>query len=165
MSITVGEIVKAQGIKGEVKIIALTDDALCFKNFKKLSVEGTILNVEAVRTEGRSVFIKFKEIADRNAAEALVGKRIEAERAVMGKLPAGRYYIADLIGSKVVCSDKCLGILTDVLQNGAADVYVVDGGKIMFPALKDLLTSIDPENKIITLDEQKFGEVAVYNEV
>ena len=54
----------------------------------------------------------------------------------------GEYYIADIIGSKVITDeDKILGTLTDVLQTGANDVYVVktkDGKEYYYHPLKNV---------------------------
>jgi 16S rRNA processing protein RimM len=161
--IEVGKIVKAQGIKGEVKVLSLTDDTLRFKNFKSLYIsDSQKLEIETIRLDGLVVFIKFAEILDRNGAEALVGKHLMIERNEATPLPEGRYYISDLIGSAVLVDGKQIGKLTDILQHGAADVYVLDKGKIMFPALKTLLKNVDISAKKIELDAKVFDEVAVY---
>lgn len=164
--IAIGEIVKAQGIKGEVKILSLTDDALRFKKLKSLYIsEDKKFEIETIRVDREMVYIKFKEILDRNGAETLVGKTVMIDRKDAVKLPEGSYFISDLIGCKVISDGKNIGKVTDVLQHGAADVYVLDSGKIMFPALKNLLVKVDTENKTIEVDSFKLSEVAVYDEV
>ena len=61
-------------------------------------------------------------------------------------------------------SGRLIGTLEDVLQNGAADVYVFRGGEfgeVMVPALKDLMLSVDVANKKIVMSRNRLAEVAV----
>jgi 16S rRNA processing protein RimM len=166
--LVIGKIVKAQGIKGEVKLVPITDDVSRFNALKKVFIDGYgTINVETVRIDVDVVYVKFEGINTRNDAEALKDKFVSVERAEAVPLPEGRYYIVDLIGSTIVCGKETVGTLTDVLQNGrAADVYVVaaKGGKtVMFPIVAGVLQSVDLERKRIIVNEKRFSEVAVYD--
>ena len=113
------------------------------------------------------VYIKFKIVNDRNAAELLRGADIAVERSLLGKPAKGRFFIADLLGSEIICDGKKLGELMDILQNGGVDVYVVKlvkGGTLMFPALKDLLIEVSVEKKSIELEPIRLSEVGVYED-
>lgn len=163
--ITIGVIVKAQGIKGEVKIYPLTDNTDRFANLEKVYIKGKEYGIESVKELVNGLFIKLAGVNDRNASEALKGANVEIERKDAVKPEEGRYLIVDVIGSKVVADGVELGILTDILQNGCADVYCVSGDKpFMFPALKDVIIDIDTDNKIITLEPIRLQEVAVYED-
>ena len=70
--LTVATILKPQGIRGEVKVKALTDTAEDLKAFKKLLIDGVEYPVLSVRAQGEFAFLGLKGIADRNAAELLV---------------------------------------------------------------------------------------------
>ena len=103
---------------------------------------------------------------DRDAAEKLRGKELTVprEEAVIAD---GRVFIADLIGCEVSFTDgETLGVLEDVLQYGAADVYVVRGakGRVLFPALARVIKEEDPSAGVIALDREAFSEVAVYED-
>lgn len=165
--LTIGKIVKAQGIKGEIKVAAITDCAFDFKCLKEVFIgENQRYKVEFLRVLDIFVFIKLEGVDDRNAAEALVGKYLLASRQDMPPLEEGRYYITDLLGAEVADEKgNNLGMLCDILQHGAADVYVMNarGKTVMFPALKKLLKSVDVQNKVITVDAEVFSEVAVYD--
>lgn len=165
-NLVIGKIVKAQGIKGEVKVVAITDDALRFNGLKNAIVDGEKFSVDYARVTGDSVFVKFTGIDTRNDAELLVNKFISVSREDAVKLPENSWFIVDILGCKVFVGQKCIGTLVDILQNQNVDVYVVGDGdrEIMFPALKDLLKNVDTVNKKIVLDEKRFGEVAVYND-
>jgi 16S rRNA processing protein RimM len=79
----------------------------------------------------------------------------------------GEHYIVDLIGITVLDENGVkLGVLKDVLQHGAADVYVVHGLKsFMFPAVKRVITSVDIDAGILRVDSRTLEEVAVYDVV
>ena len=76
-------------------------------------------------------------------------------------LEEGEYYIADLIGCDVVgdpesgdLAGRKLGVVKDVLQTGANDVYVVekpDGGELLFPVIPDCIRQVDVEQGVITV--------------
>lgn len=159
----IGKIVKAQGIKGEVKIIPITDDVLRFNKLKKATVKGNEMTVEYSRVQGGCAFVKFKGVDNRNDAELLQNEFVSVAREDAVKLPENTWFIVDILGSKVFVGDKEIGALVDVMQNSAVDVYVVSDGKteVMFPALKNLILKVDTDKKVIILDEKRFKEVAV----
>ena len=74
--LTVGEVLKPQGIRGELKIKPFTDDAEVFCAFSRVFVGDTPYKVLSVRTGGGAVFLGLKGVADRNAAELLRGKQV-----------------------------------------------------------------------------------------
>ncbi|MEG2457052.1 MAG: ribosome maturation factor RimM [Clostridia bacterium] len=166
LTLTIGEIVKAQGIKGEVKVVPITDNVLRFKVLKRVFIDGNReLKVESFRIDGNIVFLKFVGINTRNDAELLANHLINVPRDEAVTLPEGSHFIVDLIGCKVICEGKQIGALVDVLQNGAADVYIMssNGKTIMFPALSDLLISVDTNARVIEVCKSRFDEVAVYD--
>lgn len=166
MFITIGEILKAQGISGEVKVKPLTDDISRFKKLKKVFIAGKELDVLSVRINDGFVFLKLGGISDRNNAQLLTGKMLEIDRADAVELPQNTYFIADVIGCLVRLSDGTfVGKVDYVYQNGAADVFEVIGEKnVMFPFLNDLIISVDLTEKIIVLDKNEFQKVAVYED-
>ena len=88
------------------------------------------------------------------------------DRANAIKLPEGRYFISDIIGCAVTDTEgKQYGKLTDVLETGANDVYVIKGDKtLMVPALKKLLSSVDIQAKAIVLDAAVLEEVGLFED-
>ena len=87
--------------------------------------------VAKVRMAGEAksniIAILFDEINDRNAAESLVGAKLYMEDSELAPLPEDTYYVKDLIGLKVISFDdsKSIGIIKDVIQNTAQDIYVI----------------------------------------
>ena len=100
--IVIGEIVKAQGVKGELKIMPMTDNEERFLKLKSVVIDGETRDVTSARVSPNGVFITINGVDDRNAAELLRGKKISVTRENAVKPPKGRYFIVDLIGIVVV---------------------------------------------------------------
>lgn len=154
----VGVITTTHGVRGEVKVFPTTDDSARFKELKKVLLdtgkETLELEIAGVKFFKNLVILKFKGIDDINEVEKFkkCGLYVAREDAVA--LDENEYFIADLIGLKVWSDeDEELGELTDVLQTGANDVYVVrqEGGEeLLLPAIKECVKEVDlKEGKIL----------------
>ena len=155
----VGVISSTHGIRGEVKVFPTTDDVKRFK--KKMEVildtgEGEkLLKVESVKFFKQMVILKFHEFDSINDVERYKGKALYVTRENAVPLEEGEYYIADLIGMEVVEENgDILGVLKDVIETGANDVYEVlmgDGKTILLPAIRECILKINPEEKRMTV--------------
>ena len=126
----VGVISNTHGIRGEVKVYPTTDNVRRFDDLKEVILdtgkEQLNLHVTSVKYFKNMVILKFKEFDNINDIIPYKGMDLLVTRENAIPLEEGEYYIADIIGSKVITDeDKILGTLTDVLQTGANDVYVV----------------------------------------
>ena len=159
----VGVIANTHGIRGEVKVYPTTDDINRFKKLKKCILdtgkEYIDLNVESVKFFKNMVILKFKESNNINDIECYKGKDILVSRDNAVKLEKGEYYIADILGAKVILEDGSeFGVLEDVMQTGANDVYVVktlDNKEVLLPKIDECVKKLDIENKIVTVHIMK----------
>ena len=159
----VGVIANTHGIRGEVKVYPTTDDINRFKKLKKCILdtgkEYIDLNVESVKFFKNMVILKFKEYNNINGIECYKGKDILVSRDNAVKLEKGEYYIADILGAKVILEDGSeFGVLEDVMQTGANDVYVVktlDNKEVLLPKIDECVKKLDIENKIVTVHIMK----------
>lgn len=151
----VGVISSTHGIRGEVKVFPTTDDPDRFRKLKQVILdtgrEQKDLEIEGVKFFKQFVILKFKGIDNINDIEKYKGKSLYVTREHAVKLKKDEYFIADLIGMTVKEEDGAiLGTVSDVLQTGANDVYVValaDGGEVLLPAIKDCILSVDMEKR------------------
>lgn len=164
----IGQIIKPQGVKGEIKVKVLSEDENRFLDLKTVYIKEKDsykpLEVLDSDTRGEFAYINIADVCDRNEAEKYRNMYLYIDRENALKLEDGRYFICDLIGIDVYTEkDEHIGTLTDILQNGGADVYVVKGNKqLMFPALKRLIIKTDIASKKIIVDSEVLSEVAVY---
>jgi 16S rRNA processing protein RimM len=155
----VGVISSTHGVRGEVKVFPTTDDVNRFKKLKTvildLGREQKTLNIESVKFFKNMVILKFKEFNDINEIEKYKGKDLLIHREQAVKLGPDENFIVDLIGLKVVTDEgKEFGTVTDVLQTGANDVYVIqtpEGKEYLFPAIKQCILDVDLDEQVMTV--------------
>ena len=166
----IAQILRPHGIWGEVKVYALTDDLSRFKNLREAFLERQgqyePVVVDGSKMAGDAVVLHIEGFDTPEEAEKLRGVYLCVDRQHAVKLPAGTYFVADLIGCRVFSTDGAdLGRLTDVLETNANDVYVIDGERrLMVPALKKLLHKVDVEQKLIELDSGVLSEVGCFED-
>ena len=155
----VGVITTTHGIRGEVKVFPTTDDAARFKKLKKVLLdtgsEKLELEITQVKFFKNLVILKFSGIDSINDVEKYRGKSLFVTRDQAVKCEEDEYYIADLLGVKVLTEEgQVLGHIADVLQTGANDVYVIehrDGKEYLFPAIKQCILNVDLEKQEMTV--------------
>ncbi len=158
-TLRVGVISSTHGIKGEVKVFPTTDDAARFKKLKTVILdtgrEQMTLNIQSVRFFKNMVILKFKEFNDIDEIGKYKGRDLLIHRDQAVKLEPNENFIVDLIGLSVVTDEgEDFGIMKDVLQTGANDVYVIEhksGKEYLFPAIKDCILKVDLEKKEMTV--------------
>lgn len=146
----VGVITTTHGVRGEVKVFPTTDDAGRFKQLKNVILdtgkEQLKLEITQVKFFKNLVILKFKGIDNINDVELYKGKGLYVARENAVKLSKNEYFIADLIGLSVTSDEgEALGNITDVLQTGANDVYVVEqenGSELLIPAIRDCILDV-----------------------
>ncbi|MBO4391293.1 MAG: 16S rRNA processing protein RimM [Lachnospiraceae bacterium] len=168
----IGVVTSTHGLKGEVKIYPTTDDPGRFKKLKETILGerepdhfsgsgnanytipvGTKLHPESVKFFKQFVIVKFKEFGTIEQVEPLKGRELWVDRDNAVKLAPGEHFIADLIGLKIVSDEgEDLGVLSDVLQTGANDVYEVklpSGKELLIPVIPDCILEINEEEGFI----------------
>ena len=149
----VGVITSTHGVRGEVKVFPTTDDMNRFKKLKTVILdtgkEHKTLTVEQVKFFKNMVILKFKGFDNINDVEMWRQKDLLITRDQAVKLSPDENFIVDLIGLTVVTDEgETLGVMKDVLQTGANDVYIVktsSGKEILLPAIKDCILKVDLE--------------------
>ncbi len=150
----IGVITTTHGVRGEVKVFPTTDDPMRFKKLKQVILdtgkEQIELEVAGARFFKNLVILKFKGIDNINDVEQYRQKSLYVTRENAVPLGENEYFIADLIGLKVVSDEgEELGDLSDVLQTGANDVYVVSKENtpdLLIPAIRDCIKQVDIES-------------------
>ena len=153
----VGAIASVHGIKGEVKVFPTTDEPTKFKKLKsvilKTEKEEREIALQSVRFFKNMFIVKFQGIESPEDAQKYRGATLWIAREQAVPLRENEYYRADLIGLTVVTEDgEELGILTDVLETGANDVYEVtlsDKKTALFPAIRECIKEVDVEKGYI----------------
>ncbi len=154
--VVTGRIVGPFGIKGEVKLVSMTE-------FPERFESGNYVNLKLANGKKRRLHIKHSQmhkdmlilsldgVVNRNDAEELRKAEAYVTEEELFDLPAGRYYVFDIIGLQVVTEDgQDVGKVTEVLQGGAHDVYETSTG-VLIPAVKEVVLDIDTDSGRIVI--------------
>ena len=150
--LVVGKLRRPHGLRGEILMEILTDfpgrldaDVVVYAGD-----EHQPLSIMSTRKHRQALLVTFDGYDDRESVGELRNKFVYVRADDRPPLPDGKYYFHELIGLQVV-TDKGenLGELTDILETGANDVYIVkpsnDGKDILLPAIDPVILKIDLE--------------------
>ena len=156
--ITVGKVVKAHGIKGELKIYPFSGRPDDFRGYRLLTmvepVQGLVkpYEVELCRPLGDLVLLQLAGLAGRSAAEGLRGWEVRIDRELLPVLGAGTFYWHELKGLSVLSdTGQKLGRITSILATPAHDILVITGagGEYLIPAIAECVVGLAPDGKAL----------------
>ncbi|MGB7804285.1 MAG: ribosome maturation factor RimM [Actinomycetota bacterium] len=155
-TVVVGAVTKAHGLRGEVSIQIRSDNPDRFAvGSTVLLPDGRTLTVERAQRHGKALLVRFTQVADRNAAEAIRGQELSVPESWLPALDDGEYWPFQLEGCTVTTeAGRALGTLTDVIANPANDLWVArddDGTETLVPALRDVIVEVDIEAKRVVV--------------
>ena len=159
----VGVITTTHGVRGEVKVYPTTDEPERFLDLDYVLLdtgkELRRLDIKNVRFFKNLVILKFDGIDNINDIEKYKGRDLWIPREEAQELDEDEYYIADLLGMKVLLEDGTeFGTLKDVMETGANDVYIVNSvehGEVLLPAIKECKLDVDVEAGTMTVHLMK----------
>ncbi len=155
-----GTVLKPKGLKGEVKVLPVTDYPERFLERKAYFIGKTGDNAVVGKVVRASLsrgfaWLFFEGIESREQAEAICGMNLYIEEQDLMAMPQGRAYLHDLIGLAVLDgSGREAGVVTDVLAMPAHEVYEVtmSGGRIvLLPAIEEFIEEIDTERRLMVV--------------
>lgn len=161
--ISIGKVLKPRGLKGEIKVLPLTENAE--RRFKK----GNILFVQGLKGEEHStytinkvsfsskntVFLKLDEISSYEEANSLRDQYFVIPQSELEPLEEDSYYLFQIIGLEVVDENyNKIGEVVEIQQTGSNDVYIVRneaGKEVLLPAIKDVVKKVDLYQNIMVV--------------
>lgn len=157
--LAIGQIVGPHGIRGEVKVVSLTDFPERFKASARVylgaetgETDAMMAEIAAVRQHQDRWLVLFSHVKDRTAAETLRDQYILIPEEDVMPLGEHENYVHDLIGLHVLTADgQSLGQVVEILFTPANDVYVIRSkqGETLIPATREVILSVDlPERRM-----------------
>lgn len=151
-----GKIVNTHGIRGEVKIMPYCDSPELLCEFDRLFMGKSLkeIYIERSRVQKNMIICKIEGVDTPEEAEKLRNKMLYMHRDDL-ELDEDTYFIQDLIGMTVKDADtgEVYGIIDDVFQTGANDVYSIKNGdkSYLVPAIADVVITTDIDSGIMTI--------------
>lgn len=158
-TVLVGRVRRAHGIRGEVMVDRYGDAPGILDPGSELTLrrqDATFtMTVEKVRVTPKGWIVAFRDLGDRNEAEALAGAELSVDQDRLPPLDEGTYYQFDLIGLEVVTTEGVRwGTVAEIWEPGAHDLLVVRGekGEILIPAVEPFIREVDLKGRRIVVD-------------
>ena len=149
--LVVGRIVRPHGIRGELIVEPYSE------TIRSIEVESVVFiesmqspyKVLALRNHQRRLILRIEGCEDRTAAERFRGSELLIPTPVAEPLPDGVYYRWQILGLAVSdVAGRSLGTVSDILETGANDVYIIRGEdsiELLLPAIKEVILKVDLE--------------------
>ncbi|MFZ4383653.1 MAG: ribosome maturation factor RimM [Chloroflexota bacterium] len=151
-----GQVMGAFGPLGDLRVQAFSDRPGRFKAVQRIFVGQALTPARILRrgVHGIGLTLRLDTVTTRERARALFGEYLYLPDAESIKLQPGEYFIHQLIGLTV--ADEAgteIGRLTEVIQTGSNDVYVVNGpkGEILLPVIPDVIKNVDLDGRSMTV--------------
>lgn len=158
--IAVAKVVKAQGIKGEIKAYPFSgrpEDFLGYRQLTLVEAEHGLTKpyeVEQSRPLGNFVILRLVGLSGRNAAEDLRGWEVRVASELLRSLEPGTFYWHELEWLPVIDdAGRNLGRITSFLATAAHDILVITGagGEYLIPAIDECVAGIAPDGKALVV--------------
>ena len=161
--LVLGRILRPHGVRGELLVQALTDYPERVEILLVVYLAGDAsgsdavgYTVEGVRRHRRRLILRLEGVRDRTQAETLRQAWVLVALVEIVPLEEGEFYLFQLIGLEVVTtSGEVLGVLREVIETGANDVYVVRGdtrGEVLIPAVPHVVRRVDLDAGRVTVE-------------
>lgn len=153
--LTVGRVVRPHGVRGGLKVAADSDLINKLEPATEifLGSEKEAAIVRTLRLHRKEFLLYIEGCSDRDLAEHWRGKAIYIRYSLLDELPEGEFFHWQILGLKVVTTtNEELGVIEDIIETGANDVYLVrdsTGKEIMLPAIESVIQDVDIENERI----------------
>lgn len=151
--IAVGRIIGTHGIRGQLRLHSYSGNLESLKVADHALLVGTDGNHKAVRIKRAAqhsgkILLTLDGYDTINQVTTLVGSELLLTRDQLPVPAADEYYWQDLLGLTVVTdSGELLGVLTDIMETGANDVYLVrnsqTGREYLLPAIASVISNVD----------------------
>ncbi|MDT7040900.1 ribosome maturation factor RimM [Candidatus Nitronereus thalassa] len=169
--VTIGKIVKPFGVRGQVRVLSLTDVPGRLENLDEVRIEtasgeSLVTKVSDVHSDGRSYLFRFQAFSSPEEVAAFRGAWLKVPLNTVPPAPEGHHYQFELIGLTVKEeSGKVLGVLEEVIETPAQHLFVIRGqdGELLLPAFKKWIQKVDiPGQEMIVFPKEEWsGDYAV----
>jgi 16S rRNA processing protein RimM len=147
--LVVGKLRRPHGLHGELLMNVITDfpERLHSGVTVYVGEDHQPMKIRSRRWQNQALLVTFDDYHSSEAAGELRNHMVFVRADDRPPLPEGEYYHHQLIGLRVASDEgRFLGLLTQILDTGANDVYVIrpdSGPEILLPAIESVLLSID----------------------
>jgi 16S rRNA processing protein RimM len=163
--LAVGKVGRTHGLRGELWMNIYTDFPERLESGKTVFIGRSHEEkvIASFKVSGVRGLIHFKNIHTPEEADKYKNQIIYVQQAAMPDLPDGEYYHHDLIGMRVQNENQeFLGILTEIINTGANDVYIVkdpsdEKKELLIPAIPAVVLDVNVQSGIMVVKPQEWA--------
>ncbi len=159
--IPVGRISGTHGIRGQIRFHSYSGNLVSLQKAKDVLLsmpDGKSRQVrinQAVNHSGK-ILLTLDGFTEIDQSSLLIGSELSLRRDQLPPTEPDEYYWNDLLGLKVITTDgQLLGIIRDIMETGANDVYLVRDEntkhEYLIPAIDDVISRVDIESRTMTI--------------
>jgi 16S rRNA processing protein RimM len=154
--VLLGVVIGAQGLKGEVRVKTFTESPSKLAAYGPLHTkDGRALAIVSAKAGKDRTLVTFKDVNDRNSAEALKGTELFVKRSALPETDAEEFYHADLVGLRAEDTEgRAMGTVKALHNFGAGNVIELvrgDGDEVFLPFTREVAQEIDIANGRIVI--------------
>lgn len=158
--VLLGKVVKAHGIRGEVKIYSFTETAGNLNGYKKFYLSSddgkthSAYIIKKMRAQGRVAITALEECLNRNQAEMLVGQGVWVDADDLPELGDGEFYLHSLQGKQAVTVEgQNLGKIVSVMTGSGQDLLSIqsNGKEYLIPFVSDFIVDHNDDEIVFSL--------------
>lgn len=158
----IGRVARAHGLRGELRVELFHAESDALEQVPEIWLSSELESavaaqkyaVEWARPVPKAFLVKLAGVSERNGAEALRGRSVWVERALLPASSPGEYYLIDLVGATVIGPDGPVGIVTQVATHPSVDALVIatpDGRTLEQPLLDHWVHRVSVADKLVEL--------------
>ena len=164
-----GRVRRPTGIDGTLLVEVYSGDIDRFSVGDTVFIDGKQHEITRTGKSGNALKMKLVGVDSIELADAFRDSEVAVTIESLPENPAGVYYHYEIIGADVVTVEgKSLGTLTEIIETGSNDVFVVkpdkeaqgseppeqssSSGEILIPVLKGVIVEVDSQAGIMTID-------------
>ncbi|NDJ35073.1 MAG: 16S rRNA processing protein RimM [Chloroflexi bacterium] len=151
----VGEVLRPHGVRGELSMRVVTEhpERLIKLEQLYLGLDYAPYSIDRIRPHKGKMIVQLAEVESREEADHLRGEQVYIRLEDAVPLEDGEYYLYQIENIAVMTEDgQRLGRLTDYIETGANDVYVIttdDGQELLLPAIPEVIKKVDLHNRVM----------------
>jgi 16S rRNA processing protein RimM len=151
--LAVGKVRRPHGVSGDVLVEIYTDfpERLLAKSLVYAGENHLPLTINRQRSHNDGVLLAFDGYSTPEQVGRFRNQTLYIKSAQAEELPEGEFYFFQLLGLSVMDENgEFLGEVTEIMQTGANDVYVVSneaGRELLLPAITEVILDVDLASK------------------
>ncbi len=154
--IIVGQVLQAHGVQGQIRVKVLSDVPERFDPGQTVHIGPEVFRISFSTYSGSDhALVQLDGVTTRDAALPLVGQAVTVPQTAVPSLEEGEYFYFQLLDLRVLTKEhEELGQITEILETGSNDVYVVSGpgGEVLVPALTDVVLEVRLDEGLMIVD-------------